>query len=31
VKSDPGLRRDSTLRAAVRARWGESLDLSEVG
>jgi ATP-dependent DNA helicase RecG len=31
VKSDPGLRRESALRAAVRARWGESLELSEVG
>ena len=31
VKRDPGLRRDAALRAAVRARWGESLDLSEVG
>jgi ATP-dependent DNA helicase RecG len=28
---DPGLRRDPPLRDAVRARWGEALDLSEVG
>jgi ATP-dependent DNA helicase RecG len=31
VKRDPGLARDAALRAAVRARWGGSLDLSEVG
>jgi ATP-dependent DNA helicase RecG len=31
VARNPGLRRDAALRAAVRARWGESLDLSEVG
>jgi len=31
VKRDPGLRGDPTLRAAVRARWGGSLDLAEVG
>ncbi len=31
VARDPGLRRDGALRAAVRARWGESLELSEVG
>ena len=31
VKADPGLRGDPGLRAAVRARWGESLELSEVG
>ena len=31
VRRDPGLRRDLALRAAVRARWGEALLLSEVG
>jgi ATP-dependent DNA helicase RecG len=31
VKKDPGLHRDPALRAAVRARWGEALELSEVG
>jgi ATP-dependent DNA helicase RecG len=31
VKRNPGLRRDPELRAAVAARWGESLELSEVG
>ena len=31
VKDEPGLRRDPALRAAVGARWGELLDLSEVG
>jgi ATP-dependent DNA helicase RecG len=31
VARDPGLRGDPALRAAVRARWGGSLDLSEVG
>ena len=31
VLRDPGLRRDAALRAAVRARWGDALDLSEVG
>ncbi len=31
VKDKPGLHRDPALRAAVRARWGESLELSEVG
>jgi ATP-dependent DNA helicase RecG len=31
VKADPGLRRDPALRAAVSTRWGESLQLSEVG
>ncbi len=31
VRRDPGLRRDSDLRAAVRARWGDALELSEVG
>jgi hypothetical protein len=31
VRRDPGLRRDPALRAAVRVRWGDALDLSEVG
>jgi ATP-dependent DNA helicase RecG len=31
VARDPGLRGDPALRAAVRARWGGSLDLAEVG
>jgi ATP-dependent DNA helicase RecG len=31
VARNPGLRGDAALRAAVRARWGESLALSEVG
>jgi ATP-dependent DNA helicase RecG len=31
VKRDPALRRDAALCAAVRARWGDALDLSEVG
>jgi ATP-dependent DNA helicase RecG len=31
VARDPGLRRDPALRAAVGARWGDALELSEVG
>jgi ATP-dependent DNA helicase RecG len=31
VARSPGLRREPALRAAVRARWGDALELSEVG
>jgi ATP-dependent DNA helicase RecG len=31
VRRSPGLRRDAALLAAVRARWGDALELSDVG